>query len=380
MKKLVLGIAVAALAPSAFAYDTYNARALGQAGTGVVAGNYGSATINPAMASVLTESDDFGTRLNVGLEASDEDEFIDGIETAQDEIDALQAKINSGSAVPGDQDAALAAIQDLQGRVVRLQTGTDFQIAIPSDYIGAALFVKSNLYSGLDFVYDSADETNIIFDAENLDSSVRASGYGVTEAGIALSHQYKDLGLGDFIIGLSPKYQRIDLINRTQSISNFEVNDIRDDMVEESGFNADLGALYLFGNDRQYRAGATVRNLVPVSVTGANGEEFEMDPQVSFGLGYDNGLASASLEADATNSPEYGNVESTQFVRLGFELDAWEWAQLRAGVRHDLNGNQEDVMTAGLGLSPMGVINIDVAGLYGKNNTYGAAVQIGARF
>jgi len=386
MKRLSIAVAAVIAAGNAYAVDTQNARALGQGGTSVVAGNYGSASVNPAMASVLSDSDNFGFRINAGAEASDEDDFLDSLDQTQDEIDLLQQKIDNSSAAPGDETAVLDAIQDLEGKVVEINAGTDLQVAIPSQYIGAALFVKSDIRAALDFEdntpagLDFSDFSGSTDVEDVIDSEVQVSGYGITDVGVALSHRYNGLGIGDLIVGVSPKFQRIDLISKTENVSDFDTGDIRDDVTEDTGFNADLGAIYMLGENRQYRVGATVRNVVPRSVEGASGETFDLEPQASLAIGYDNGWIATSIEADATDSPSYGQAKAVKFARFGLELDAYKWAQFRVGVRHDLNGVKEDVMTAGIGLSPMDVINVDLAGIYGKNNTYGAAVQIGARF
>ncbi|EJN8603124.1 conjugal transfer protein TraF, partial [Escherichia coli] len=52
------------------------------------------------------------------------------------------------------------------------------------------------------------------------------------------------------------------------------------------------------------------------------------------------------------------------------------WAQLRAGYRQNLAGNDGSAFTAGVGISPFDVVHLDVAGLIGTDNTYGAVAQL----
>jgi hypothetical protein len=246
--------------------------------------------------------------------------------------------------------------------------------------LGAAVFVVSSARIGIDFSYDDADETNVILGQDSLESSVRSSGYGITEAGVSLSHTIEDLSYGTLTLGVAPKYQRVDLIDYEASVSAFETSDIRDDMVVETGFNADLGALYSFGENSEFAAGFVIRNLVSADVEGKSGETFKIRPVPTAGFSYDNGWISSSFEIDAAKTYGYGRIKDSQFARAGVEIDAFRWAQIRFGYRDDISGGREDVVSAGLGLSPFNVVNIDLAGLYGKNDTYGVALQIGARF
>ncbi|EGC4493081.1 conjugal transfer protein TraF, partial [Escherichia coli] len=49
---------------------------------------------------------------------------------------------------------------------------------------------------------------------------------------------------------------------------------------------------------------------------------------------------------------------------------------LRTGYRQNLASNNGSAFTAGIGLSPFDVIHIDVAGLVGTDNNYGAIAQL----
>jgi hypothetical protein len=378
--KIFLAIILVSSYSSVFAADSFNARSMALGGTSVAAGGLGVASVSPAMTGSFDEDDDFGTRINFGIEASDPDSFLDEIDVAKDEIDVFQSKIDAGTAAPGDEDAALDAIKSLQGKVVDLGVGLDFQAAIPGSYLGAAVFVVSSARIGIDFSYDDADETNVILGQDSLESSVRSSGYGITEAGVSLSHTIEDLSYGTLTLGVAPKYQRVDLIDYEASVSAFETSDIRDDMVEETGFNADLGALYSFGENSEFAAGLVIRNLVSADVEGKSGETFKIRPVPTAGFSYDNGWISSSFEIDGAKTYGYGLIKDSQFARAGVEIDAFRWAQIRFGYRDDISGGREDVVSAGLGISPFNVVNIDLAGLYGKNDTYGVALQIGARF
>lgn len=386
MRKLALSIAVAASVASlpALAYD---AKSTATGGATVASGDFRAAGVNPALASISKGSDDFSIQLHGGLEASDNDQMLDGINDLQTAIDDLDRKINDGSAVPGDEQEVLDRLAALSNRVVELGVGTGISLSIPSNYVGTSLFVRSDARFGLDFDYDSDDDNRIRNNLiagdpvdTGLQSRVRGSGYGITEVGLALSHTYPELGIGDLSVGIAPKYLRVDLFDNEQTISGFETADINDSLTEESGFNADIGAMYEFGEERQYRVGASIKHLIPVEVEGQSGETYELNPLATVGAAYRSSWFMATLEADLTKTEGYGRIEDSQYARAGIELDAFDWAQLRLGFRHDFEAGREDVLTAGIGLSPFDVVNIDIAGVYGENDTYGAVIQLGVGF
>jgi len=386
MKKLALAVAVMTSAASVTAYAS-DARTMAMGGASIASSDFRSSASNPALSSIYGMTDDFSIQLSGGLEASDRDQMLDAIDDLQDAIDTLDQRINDGSAVPGDEQDVLDRLAALDGRTVDIGAGAGVTVALPSSAFGASLFVRSDARFGVDFDYDSNDSTQIQTNLiagdpvdTNLNSRVRGSGYGMTEAGIAISHTFTNVGPGDLSVGVSPKYLRIDLFNKDQRISDFETSEVNDSLVEDSGFNADLGALYAFGENRQYSVAARVKNVVPVEVTGTTGDVFEVDPLATVGFSYNSSWFTSTVEADVTEMNGYGNVAPSQYARAGIELNAANWAQVRVGYRHDISDGREDVITAGLGISPFDVLNVDVTGIYGENDTYGAVVQVGLSF
>ena len=77
--------------------------------------------------------------------------------------------------------------------------------------------------------------------------------------------------------------------------------------------------------------------------------------------------------------------DDTQWAALGAEFDAFRYAQLRVGVRHNLASNDDNdgieektQFTAGLGLNIVGV-RLDLGALYSDADV-GAALELGTAF
>lgn len=364
--------------------DVFNARQMALGGTGVVAGDYSGVKENPALLSNFHESDDFGSNLSVGVEASDPDDFISAVEDVQDEIDNVESK--GSSATIADGEALIDSLRALDERGVIVKAGGGAQITIPSEKVGVALVGSTSLRIGGMFNYDPSDDevkiaNNIAFnngDMSNLESTVNVSGVGITEVGLALSHTFKDY---DLSVGLTPKYQRIDVIQYAQKIGDFESSDFDVDEFrnEKSAFNADIGVMKYFGETDQYRLGASVLNMVPVDVKSPLGAEFNLRPVPVVGGGYDNGWISTTVEVDLKERAGFDQVADVQYAKLGFEIDVFKQAQLRLGYRDAINGGEEDVITAGFGISPFDVIHLDIAAIYGSNSTYGGSLELGVK-
>jgi hypothetical protein len=97
------------------------------------------------------------------------------------------------------------------------------------------------------------------------------------------------------------------------------------------------------------------------------------------GASYQAGLFTFSGEIDLTDRPSFQQLEAPKYASIGVEVDLWQHAQLRTGVRTDLNNTESDIYTVGLGFSPWDVIAFDIAGFTGKNDNVGAALQISVK-
>ena len=253
---------------------------------------------------------------------------------------------------------------------------------------------------GTHFNYDDEDESTIIegilnddLDGDDLMSGATVLGYSVTEAGLILAKTYKSSSF-DVHYGTNLKYQRVDLFNYTDTISSFDSDnfDAEEYLADDSQFNLDLGVQIAWGAQRQWQAGLAAKNLMGFDLDSApllddGGNElpdssysFSLDPVVTAGLSYDNGTFRLAAEADLTSHGEFASLDEVQYAKVGLELDAWEWAQLRLGYRTDMKSNATDVATVGLGLSPFDVVALDLAAIAGSDNTYGGVIQLGVKF
>jgi len=81
-----------------------------------------------------------------------------------------------------------------------------------------------------------------------------------------------------------------------------------------------------------------------------------------------------------TPASGFASDEKRQYAGVGAELNAWSWAQLRAGYRADMRNNDNNVVTAGISISPFDVVHLDLTGMAGTDRTYGAVAQLAVTF
>lgn len=96
--------------------------------------------------------------------------------------------------------------------------------------------------------------------------------------------------------------------------------------------------------------------------------------------GWQNRWLKSELGLDLNKASGFDILENTRFARAGLELSAGRHAHLRLGYRTDLENNVSDLYAVGLGISPYDTASIDLAGMVGEGDTYGAALQLGIKF
>lgn len=69
-----------------------------------------------------------------------------------------------------------------------------------------------------------------------------------------------------------------------------------------------------------------------------------------------------------------------QYVGVGAEVTPLSWLAVRAGYRADVKGNDSNVFTGGVGFAPFSTVHVDLMGLYGEDETWGAGAQLSMTF
>ncbi len=426
---VLTGLSLAASAPAlAVPFNTFDPHSMARGGVGVAMPNPSNATLfNPAQLSALSEEDDFALGLSAGARAYDPDETVETLEDSSDtvdEIDALVEKIETGNyslntdgvdELEGDLEELARLTRELDddfsdadGDVAQIEGGGALLLNRPSKTLGFGLTASAEAYAGGTLDYEDGDTLNALADeAENLaegnitdPTSVELTSYeagdlesegavlgaAIGQVGVTLSREFEFKGQ-PVAIGITPKSVQVETIHYRAEAEDFDDDEGGDDGLDDEDYrksysdtNLDIGLLTSFGN---LSAGLTIKNLIAREYETAevNGETevIELDPQLRAGLGYEGGWYRLGADADVTTNAPVAFEEESRFVGIGGELDAWGWAQLRAGYRANLANSERNVTSVGLGLSPFQVLHLDVAVARNEHET-GAALNLSLTF
>ncbi|MGQ9426594.1 conjugal transfer protein TraF [Gilvimarinus sp. F26214L] len=380
MVKKTLAASILLIATGSFAQaNTFNGKTTAMSDTGVATSSYlEGMNLNPAALATFEGNDDFNLHLNGGALGSDEDDLLDNAEDLTDALDRLDGQLIGQAEV----DEVIFQLREISGKTAVVEAGAGLYMNIPTNLISVGLFGRSQMSVG---VISQVDEGDIAllenavgsmtpFDSDDLNSSVMALGAMVTEAGLTFARQ-----VGPVSVGVTPKHQKVEIIEYVAHVNNFDEDDFDADdyLTEDSNFNVDLGLQAAFGN---WQLGATLANALEEDYESISGRIVTIEPRVTVGAGYRNSWLTAALDVDANSTANLITREESRFARVGIEMDAFGWAQLRFGYKSDLESVLDDTVSVGLGLSPFGVINLDIAAVSGENDTVGAALQLGFSF
>jgi hypothetical protein len=430
---VAIGLTIATSSALASPQSFMSARSFAMGGTGVaVAVPSEAPAANPAMMAADHHSwnDDFGLMLpSVNARAADEEETVDQVDDIQDVIDEFDQLVSQLEVDPSQNNADSLALTagDLRDRLVdfdrdtmRANAGLGLALAVPSKSISVGVFTNANLTATvrgelsnddqllLDNIVAAA-ETGNVGNVENVidnaavdqDGNILFNSRGkilasaVGEVGVSFARQFELSNGNSFQLGLSPKYVELRTFQYTESVSGFEDDEFDGDQyqTDKSGFNLDIGAAYAFGDEKQWNAGVVVKNLIPMELDSAAsrpelGEEvrtLELNPMATAGIAHRSEYHVVTAEIDLTKKEAFGYEDDTQWLALGAEFDAFRYAQLRVGVRHNLASNDDNdgieektQFTAGLGLNIVGV-RLDIGALYSDADV-GAALELGTAF
>lgn len=387
---LLLGVLACLAGESALAAPLSDARTAARGGTGIAIGDLRSITLNPANLATAPDAA-FSFNLAAGAFAADKDELLDDIDQIQDDLDLLQSAIdNSDPSAAGLATLVKQDLKNMNAKNVDLEGGASFVLAIPTKTLGVALFSKARLQAAAGFVWDSGDDTVIdnavsggSLDQSLLNSYMSAFGVAVGDIGLTFA-KASESSLGRLDIGTNVKYQRVLLAGKNMKVADYDTGDVFDrdrDTRESNHLNLDVGVTQHLGESHWLLA-AVAENLLPsttrLSTPFANAS-YKVAPQLTLGGAFDNGWFRMEANVEALKNEGFDRVAQTQFARIGFEIGHAKSVQLRVGGVHDLKDNQEDLLTAGIGISPFDVLNIDIAGMTGSDRTYGAMISIGLK-
>ena len=379
MTKLRLSIAIVFTLTSSYSTAaSYSVDARGDAmgGVGVVSASYLTAPFyNPAMGAIYRRNDDAGMLLpGIGIAYDDQNKLVDNIDKMADLLEGIDVN-DSSSYTQENIDELDAVMNDMEGDNARVELGAVAAFGIPNPYISTTIFGKAYAESFVAADISASDDTL----DKATESKVNAVSIAFLEAGASLA-KYQTVFGQHMSFGVTPKIQRINTYIYSASVDNYDIKDVFENSTSESTFNFDIGALWFYGPFRVGVAGTNLisRDIETQVITTSSGSSstytYQLRPQYTIGAGFVADYFSLSADYDVTEDKRFDQFDdNTQWLRVGMEIDIMRQLQLRAGYKLNLAYEDNDgTITGGIGLSPLGLFEIDLAVSYTNEDSMGA--------
>ncbi len=370
-------------------------RAMAMGDVGVASASYLTAPMsNPAMlANYDSEHDNFGLLLpSVGGASYDYFNHSDREDALWDaSAEILRYKWDQPSSnVPIHllnqwQDA----LNEFDGSFGIVDTQAAIAMAIPNRYMSSNLFISAE---GTLFSFANVDKRDFDLDFNQGDSisDIRTTYNDIfvatVDVGVAMASRH-EFTVGEremsWAFGVTPKFQMLHADNTSARMTAmYDPNEVMDD-VQSNGVNVDVGMT--FSPNKRMTLGVVGKNLISQSLD-LPIEQLNttytvvVEPTYQVGLGYQAGWFHLGLDVDINARRYFEELDyERQFARIGAEMDVWRWLQFRVGYQHSMVEHHDDVISAGLGLTPFGRFGVDVAAQFGDNQV-GASAQFKLTF
>ncbi|WP_183272400.1 conjugal transfer protein TraF [Buttiauxella sp. A111] len=376
-------------------------------GTGVASSRWSSAVlINPALLTSSQEGDNAGLIIpSLGVQMTDPDNLQDNIDdisnSAEDYLKYTDIPLRQLIRNPSlyrqlQNDAADLAgqLRDVKGEEARAKAGGALAVSIPNGVLpfafvakvyGTARVTSDITQHDLDYLDGIANGTVIPNpnDLQNLTSKGFGRAAMVSDYGVAVAHKF-DVGGVPVSVGVTPKLQYTSLYNYSTSVYQYKKDDFTDSRYRNSntGFNIDAGLAADFGDS--WTVGLSGQNLVSrdidTKVVDGFKDTWQIRPLVTTGVAWHSDLLVLTTDVDLTETKNFKSEDNSQFAGIGAEITPLPWLAVRAGYRADMRSTESNVFTGGVGFAPLDLVHVDLMGLYGQDETWGAGVQVGMTF
>ncbi|PTO88808.1 conjugal transfer protein TraF [Vibrio splendidus] len=371
-KLLAASIAFASLPLSAANY-AIEARGDAMGGVGVVSANFLTAPFyNPALVAIYRRNDDMGMITpSFGGSYNDPNDMKSNIDAV---LDASGSDITDG-------------LKKLDGNQANFDLGGVVAFALPNQFVAANMFGKAYTES-----FVTPDVYTAGSDTDNLQrSAVEAVSIGVAEVGISLAKYQTFMGQ-HLSFGISPKLQRIYTYNYVASVNDYDLSDVRENGDGDTTFNVDAGALWFFG---PFRVGFAATNLISRDIETKDSTKeivpghsvggkyaYKLEPVYTVGAGIVSDYFTLSVDYDLNEAEKFTSfADNEQMIRVGTEVELLRQLKLRGGYYKNLAySDSEGTVTAGIGISPLNLFQLDLSANYTNENAMGASINFLASY
>lgn len=399
-------------------FGIYDARTMAMGSVSVAAANNDNAQFYNAALLAFNEEIEERTqdgRIMLPLLVPELTESAIDIEKiARDDLSqSISGSISAFNAIPDTQNAQSvvdatrtldAYFADLEDADLRADLYIGMGLTEPGKFQGAGFFLGGRLLAGGRAAITEADRAILadyqegltfiasggadgearpgLFDANgdlidpnnNFSSTASAIGVAITEVGVSMSKQFQFLG-GPIAAGISFKVLDVETFEDVERIVDDRIRVDQNDETE-THVNFDIGVVKEVSE--HWRVGLAVKDIVPHNYKTSLGTIVRLRPRPRIGASYQKGALQIAADVDVVESEPLGVERATQEFAVGAEWVFGAPFKLRAGYRHDILGNRDGIVSAGIGTRWKRLV-IDAAYAQGSDSR-AAALQFGYAF
>ena len=396
--RLLSVVALSAVTQAAYAIPfTFEGRSLGMGGAAVATADLATAAwANPSMLTNQRPSDDFSLLLGVGALIRDNESLrtdIDNFQAADERreaglaagtpegaIEAAQATLDMSNIISGIDGKDVAADGSALAAMGIAFDSFAMAISIRSDAIGAGTVINTSCPVG----ESGCDPTQVTDPNYNI---LKVEGVLATEFGLSFAKSFQVFER-KFSVGIKPKVVDLTSLSYSESILTVDSVDSITDPQNKTDLgtftSADLGFAYDISDS--FRLGLNVTNVISKDYN-VGSQVLNFDTGARLGVAYHSSFLTLAVDYDlvendpALSDPDFDDLK-TQYLAIGAEFNAFDFAQLRIGAAKNTASDIPDsakqtALTAGVGFW-LG-FNLDIAAIY-ADDSVGAFVQTGFRF
>ena len=316
-------------------YVVYDPRAAAMGGATVALSGRYAVVQNMALAGRAQEFVDWNLALPaIGWETTDASGFVPALTSYQ---------LN-----PNQND-----LQDMAGYTRSHHEYAAVVATVPSDIFAGGLFLLQDEYRGQRVVMDTSDSARVLSNSYVEKRALQFTQHGV---GIARYHESVLGVLRNVTVGYVPKLilARSTLYRESVDIADTAIIYPSADTQHHSAFNLDLSILKEVS--RFSSLAVSLQNVLPMSFrySSVYAGRALVNPQARLGFAYERRDRTFAVDVDLTSNPDIAFTSRSRIIAGGGEYAFGEYFRLRGGLKFNLLGEQEMLLTGGAGIEVKG--------------------------
>lgn len=375
--------------------ETLTARNTAMGGVGVASSRFAQASFhNPAL--LATEKDAFSWVLpTVGGEASDKFEVVDTLDTLSELFSDFETAVEPATFNLTDaqqiQSDIVDALESIDEKPISAHASAAISVSSTHDTFNWAISRRVRSFAAATLNYAASDidilnQSIVTQDSslvDDIESFAQASYFQVTELTASLAWNFKKNGK-NYSLGITPKAVNVVRYFYAQSANAVDLDDVQSDELRRSsnGTNIDMGLAY-FANEH-LTWGLVFKDLFHrdyhTQIINGQSEIFEQSLAVTAGVSAEYEYHTVALDVDLRPEEGLVGVDDSQFIRAGGEFNFKDYVQFRAGLKIDVQGVRDNVISAGFGVAPYKKYQLNFSSWSsdiwnGDNKTQGALIE-----